>query len=96
MNDIHATHLNSPGWILFSKLSFALSIAAVVAGIVLMPTDFWIKGYLGMGMLFLLGTTFTLAKTIRDEFEAKKLINKIQDARTDKILKEYDPELTPA
>jgi hypothetical protein len=48
----------------------------------MLPGSFWIKGYLAMGCVFLLGTTFTLAKTIRDEFEANKLVSKIQDART--------------
>ena len=92
--DVHATQLNSSGWVFFTKASFALSIIAVGAGIVLVPATLWVKGYLAMGMLFLLGSTFTLAKTIRDEFEASKLVNKIQDARTDRILKEYDSELT--
>ncbi len=94
MNNAPTTQLNSPGWILFTKLSFGLSIAALVVGLVMLPGSFWIKGYLAMGCVFLLGTTFTLAKTIRDEFEANKLVNKIQDARTDRILKEYDPEFS--
>jgi hypothetical protein len=42
-----------------------------------------------MGTLFLVGSTFTLAKTLRDEFEATKLINKIHEAKTEKILREY-------
>jgi hypothetical protein len=33
-----------------------------------------------MAALFLTGTTFTLAKTLRDEHEASRLINKIEDA----------------
>lgn len=95
MSDVHATQLNSPGWITFTKLSFGLSVAAMVGGIVMLPVTFWIKGYLAMGALFLLGTTFTLAKTVRDEFEANKLINKIQDARTERILKDFDPQVAP-
>jgi hypothetical protein len=40
--------------------------------------------------LFTIGSTFSLAKAIRDEHEAKKLINKIEQARTEKILKELN------
>jgi hypothetical protein len=38
------------------------------------------------------GSTFTLAKTVRDEFEAKKLINRIQEAKTERMLKDYDAD----
>jgi hypothetical protein len=31
-----------------------------------MPVDIWIKGYMAMGVLYLTGATFTLAKTLRD------------------------------
>ncbi|MEM7407538.1 MAG: YiaA/YiaB family inner membrane protein [Pseudomonadota bacterium] len=95
MSDVHATQLNSPGWIAFTKISFGLSVAAMIGGIALLPATLWVKGYLAMGALFLLGATFTLAKTMRDEFEANKLINKIQDARTDRILKDFDPQAAP-
>ena len=40
----------------------------------------------------LAGSTFTLPKTMRDESEASKLINKLAQARTEKLLKEYGQE----
>ena len=49
----------------------------------------WIRGYLVLGTLFLVASTFTLAKTMRDQFEGSKLINQLAQARTDKLLKEY-------
>lgn len=94
MEMIQSTQLNSPAWMFFVKASFAVSILAVSLGIFFLPTDLWVKGYMAMGMLFVIGSTFSLAKTLRDEFEAKKLINKLQDARTEKILKEYEVEST--
>ena len=92
MENIQTTQLNSPGWVMFVKISFVLSAAAMITGIVFLPTDLSIKGFFAMGTLYLIGSTFTLAKTIRDEFESEKLINKIADARTQKILKEYNSE----
>lgn len=95
MNDLHATQLNSPGWLLFTRLSFGAAVAAMAVGIAMAPTSLWVKGYLAMGAVFLMGTSFTLAKTMRDEFEAKKLVNRIADARTDAMLKDFEPELAP-
>ena len=62
----------------------------MTAGIILLPADFSIKGFFAMGTLYLIGSTFTLAKTIRDEFENRKLLNRIADAKTEKILKQYE------
>ncbi|HXH04143.1 MAG TPA: YiaA/YiaB family inner membrane protein [Candidatus Competibacteraceae bacterium] len=84
--------LNSPAWLVFVKTSFCAAVLAMAVGIVFMPVELWVKGYLAMGTLFVVGSTFTLAKTLRDEFESRKLINRIQEARTEKILKDYDLE----
>jgi len=81
---------DSSSWVFFVKFSFFISIIAMSIGIFFLPTDFWIKGYMAMGLLFVIGSTFTLAKTLRDEHEAMKLINQIQGVKTEKILKEYD------
>lgn len=54
-----------------------------------MPGEFWIKGYLGMGLLFTVGSAFTMVNSIRDRHEARKLLRKIDDARTEKILHEH-------
>jgi len=89
MEPIQVTQQNSQSWMFFVKASFGLSALAMGIGIFFLPTDLWVKGYLAMGTLFLVGSTFTLAKTLRDEFEATKLITKIHEAKTEKILREY-------
>ncbi len=70
--------------------SFALSFALMIVGICYLPVDLWIKGYLLMGTIFTVASCFTLAKTLRDDYEAGKLINRITGAKTEKILKEYE------
>ena len=45
-----------------------------------------------MAFLFSLGSAFTLAKTIRDNHEGSKLINRITDARTEKVLRGLELE----
>jgi hypothetical protein len=72
------------------KCSFACALAGMVFGIVMMDeVQVWIRGYLVLGSLFLVGSTFTLSKTMRDQFEASKLINQLATARTEKLLKEF-------
>ncbi len=92
MELIQSLQQNSSSWLFFVKASFVIAVFAMGIGIFFLPTDLWVKGYMAMGTLFVIGSTFTLAKTLRDEFEGKKLINKIQDAKTEKMLREYDTD----
>jgi len=55
-----------------------------------------IQGFFAMGTLYLVASTFTFSKTVRDEFEAQKLINKLAEARAEKLLQEYERESTAA
>ena len=80
---------DSPGWQFFVKVSFTVALAGMVFGISVMPVEIWVRGYMILGSLFLVGSTFTLAKTMRDEFESAKLINQIAQARAEKLLQEY-------
>ena len=41
-----------------------------------------------MAMLMLIQTTVNLSKTIRDNHEADKLITRIDDAKTEQLLRE--------
>lgn len=89
---IDGLKLDSPGWIFFVKSSFACALLGMLAGVVMMPVDLWMRGYIIMGTLFLVGSSFTLAKTMRDEFESSKLINRLSQARAEKLLEEYQQE----
>ncbi len=80
---------DSPGWQFFVKVSFTVALAGMVFGISVMPVEIWVRGYMILGSLFLVGSTFTLAKTMRDEFESAKLINQIAQARAEKLLQDY-------
>lgn len=44
------------------------------------------KGYLAMGMVFAVGAAFTLAKTLRDEHEARRMADRLDEARAEKLL----------
>jgi hypothetical protein len=96
MNDLNSAQLNSPSWVFFVKVNFAISFAAMLAAIVLSPIEIVVQGFLAMGTLYLVASTFTFAKTVRDEFEGQKLINKLAEARAEKLLKEYERESASA
>lgn len=82
---------DTPAWVIQVWLSFALSVCATSVGIIYLPVDGWVKGYMGMGLIFSVGSTFTLAKTTRDNYEASKLTARIDEARVEKILSEHHP-----
>jgi len=81
---------DTPAWVAQVWLSFLLAVGASVIGIVFVPVGPWIKAYLGMAFLFSLGSSFTLAKTIRDNHEGGKIVNRITDARAEKLLRDFE------
>lgn len=81
---------HSSVWIAQTWLSFVISISATSFGILYLPVDAWVKGFMGMGLTFSIGSTVSLTKTQRDMHEAKKLTVKIEEARVERILTEHD------
>lgn len=79
---------NSKGWVSFVKICFAVSIMAMGAGILFLPTELWVKAYFGMGTLLVVASSIMLSKTMRDEFESEKLTHRINEARTEQMLRE--------
>jgi hypothetical protein len=84
MNNANLHH--SPAWVVFTYVSFAGALAMVIVGIILMPIELGMKGYLAMGVAMLIQSCITLTKTIRDNDEAGKLVNRIEDAKTERLL----------
>lgn len=80
---------NSNGWLFFVRASFAISVLAMGAGVLFMEGDLITKGYFAICALFMISATITLSKTLRDEHEGQRLLNKISEAKTNQILKEY-------
>ena len=77
---------HSASWVSFTYASFIGSVAMLATGILFLPLDWWAKGYLGMGMIMLVQSCMTMTKTVRDMHEASKLVNRIEDARTERLL----------
>jgi hypothetical protein len=56
----------------------------VGGGIFALPLDWWVRAYFAMRMV--VQSAFTLAKTVRDLHETSRMINRIEEARTEKLL----------
>ncbi|GAA3690870.1 YiaA/YiaB family inner membrane protein [Nonomuraea antimicrobica] len=72
-------------------LSFAVSLASVVIALVYLPTEGWIRAFLGLGLLYVVTSTITLCKVVRDRHELAEVSNRVDQARLDKLLSEHDP-----
>lgn len=78
-------------FILQAAISFAVSLIAVCYAIAHLPGNAWIRGFLLLGTLYIVTSTFTLSKCIRDQAEASAVVSRVDQARLEKILAEYDP-----
>jgi len=79
---------HSGTWGTCTYASFAASAFLVAIGVFFMPIDLWMKGYLTMGIVMLVQTCITLTKTVRDVHESSKLVNRIEDAKAERLLME--------
>jgi hypothetical protein len=76
--------------------SFALSLTAVSVAIIYLPVGAWIRAFLGLGLLYVVTSAFTLAKCIRDQQETTSVVKRVDQARLDKLLADHDPFKAPA
>ena len=80
------TTQHSGAWVAFTYASFIGSLVLVGIGILFMPIDFWMKGYFGMGVVMLIQSCITATKTMRDVHEGRRMVNRIEDAKTERLL----------
>ncbi|MFF2806159.1 YiaA/YiaB family inner membrane protein [Streptomyces sp. NPDC058000] len=73
-----------------AALSFGLSLVALAIGIIKLPVGPWERGFLALGLVFVVSSAFTLAKCVRDKQEATEVTNRVDKARIDKLLIEQD------
>lgn len=74
-----------------AAFSFGLALVSVAVGIAWLPMDAWQRGFLALGLVFLVSSTFTLAKCVRDRQELQEVTHRVDQARIDKIISEHDP-----
>lgn len=72
-------------------LAFAVSSTATIVGIARMPGTPWMRAFAALGLLFVITSTFTLAKCVRDRQEIGQVTSRIDQARMEKLLADHDP-----
>ncbi|MEC4985956.1 MAG: YiaA/YiaB family inner membrane protein [Oscillatoria sp. PMC 1068.18] len=81
---------HSGAWVFQVWASFLISISATAVGIIYLPVDGWTKGFMGMGLVFTVGSTISLTKTTRDLHESNKIVSRLDEARIEKLLSEHN------
>jgi hypothetical protein len=87
--DLSAIMEPSKAWIAHTVISFGISLIAVLGGIMSLQADFWVQGFLFMGVLFLTGNCFSLSKLLRDQHEARTWHHRLEAARTRELIDKY-------
>jgi len=62
-------HRNTAAFFLQSAVSFAVAVVGVGVGVAYLPVNAWMRGFLAIGLLYVITSTFTLAKCVRDHQE---------------------------
>ncbi|MET0333797.1 MAG: YiaA/YiaB family inner membrane protein [Rhizobacter sp.] len=65
--------VDTQGWVLAVWIAFAAAISLTGWGLWRMAISEWQKGYMVVAWLFLVSTTFTLSKTLRDKHDAAQI-----------------------
>jgi hypothetical protein len=73
-----------------SVISFAVSLSVTVIGIGYLHDAPWVRAFLALGLLYVVTSSFTMAKCIRDRQEETAIISRVDQARLDKLLAEQD------
>ena len=81
---------DSRAWQQFTILSFVIAAGMMAGGIFFMEASFAAKGFYAMASLMLVHTSITITKTMRDADEGANLASRIEEARTQQLLKDVE------
>ena len=82
--------VDTNAWIFQVWAAFVLSLGTTLVGVYFLPTGLWVKTCMLLGVLFTVSSSFTLAKTVRDNHESQKFINQVKEAKAEKIIREFE------
>jgi hypothetical protein len=89
--DTPNTPKNTNAFYLQAAISFAVALLTMIFSVFYLPVDVWIRAFLGLGIMYLTTSAFTLAKCVRDAQENQSVYARLDQARVEKILAEHDP-----
>lgn len=80
---------NTTAWRVQVWVSFVVSVTATASAALFLDVDLWQRGFMLLGLLFTVSSTLALAKTVRDDHEANKILHRADAARTEKLINEF-------
>jgi hypothetical protein len=89
MNEL-LVNKTSAAWNMFTYLNFGVAAVMMAGGIYFLEASFAAKGFYAMAALMLVNSTAAITKTLRDSEESERLYNKLEEARTERILMEVN------
>jgi hypothetical protein len=89
MSDITQTPIRtSQAFSMFSYVNFAVAAVMMAGGVYFLEASFAAKGFYAMAALMLVSSTVGITKAVRDREESDRLHNKLEEARTERLLAE--------
>ncbi|APZ52029.1 YiaA/YiaB family inner membrane protein [Salipiger abyssi] len=82
----------SKAWNIFTYANFSIAALMMAGGIYSLEASFSAKGYYAMAALMLVYSTAAITKALRDKEESDRIYNKLEDARTERLLAEVSGE----
>lgn len=89
MNDNLPTKPSS-AFAMFTYVSFVVAAVMMAGGIYFLEASFAAKGFYSMSALMLVHTTVSATKLMRDTEESSRLHNRLEEARTERLLMEVN------
>lgn len=82
---------NTGAFYMQAVVSFGVALFAVMVAVYYLPADPWIKAFFALSICYLVTSSFTLAKVIRDRQEDEAVVSRLDQARLEKALATHDP-----
>jgi hypothetical protein len=73
-------------------VAFLVALGSSSVGIIYLHADIWVRGFLFLGLYFTVSSTMSLSKALRDRHESEKLTSKLDEAQTERVLREVFKE----
>ena len=80
---------NNQVYILFNAAGVGAALVLLALSLWMAPVDISTKGYWGMGIVLLMGSLVNLVKYRMDDRLSRDVVRQIEQAKTEKILKDY-------
>ncbi len=90
-----AASRNTAAFYAQAAISFGLSICALLGAVLYLDVSAWIRAFIAVDALWMVSSAFTLAKCVRDQQEDESVVNRLDSARLERLLAEFDPYRVP-